>query len=368
MKIAEIHIFQVDLPVKDGPYTMSGTSLDAVDTTLIKLVTDSGQIGWGETCPLGSTYAPAHSKGARAALDQMAPGLIGTDAAVRPAQYRMDQLLAGHNYAKAAIDIAVHDALARALNIPVTTLLGGAVRTRLPAYYAIGLKTPEMATSIAKAKIAEGFRRLQLKVGRQDPKEDIAVITRVSEVAGPAGVQLVVDANRGWRVAEAIKISQACRDIPMVIEQPCDTLSEIRQLRPHLCHLLYLDEAVTDLDTALLIMAEGLADGFGLKLTRMGGLSAMTTMRDMLAARNLPHTCDDSWGSDIIAAACVHMAATVLPAQLDGVWTAGSYINSPIETEGAVTINNGFIDLPAGPGLGVWPNEKALGAPVAVYQ
>ena len=62
MKIAEIHVYQHDLPVRNGPYTMAASQIWALDTTLVKLVTDTGQIGWGETCPLGPVYDKAHAK------------------------------------------------------------------------------------------------------------------------------------------------------------------------------------------------------------------------------------------------------------------------------------------------------------------
>ena len=80
MKIREIHIYAHDLPVKNGPYTMANAEVWALDTSLVKLVGDNGAVGWGETCPVGPTYAEAHTGGARAALRAMAEGLIGADA------------------------------------------------------------------------------------------------------------------------------------------------------------------------------------------------------------------------------------------------------------------------------------------------
>ena len=81
MKICEIHIYAHDLPVKNGPYTMANAEVWALDTTLVKLVGEGGTVGWGETCPVGSTYAEAYAGGARAALSEMAQGLIGADVA-----------------------------------------------------------------------------------------------------------------------------------------------------------------------------------------------------------------------------------------------------------------------------------------------
>ena len=77
MRISEIHVFQKDLPIIGGPYTMSRITLHSIDTTIIKLVTDNGLVGWGEVAPIGPVYHPHHALGARAALAEMAPALIG---------------------------------------------------------------------------------------------------------------------------------------------------------------------------------------------------------------------------------------------------------------------------------------------------
>jgi L-alanine-DL-glutamate epimerase-like enolase superfamily enzyme len=62
MRIIEIHIYQKDLLLVQ-PYTMAGTVLQALDSTIVKLVCDNGLIGWGETCPVGPTYQPEHTAG-----------------------------------------------------------------------------------------------------------------------------------------------------------------------------------------------------------------------------------------------------------------------------------------------------------------
>ena len=78
MKIREIHIYTHNLPVKNGPYTMANAEVWTLDTTLVKLVGIDGTIGWGETCPVGPTYSESHAKGARAALSELAKGIVGT--------------------------------------------------------------------------------------------------------------------------------------------------------------------------------------------------------------------------------------------------------------------------------------------------
>ena len=112
MRISEIHVYHKDLPVVGGPYTMSTMTLHSIDTTILKLVTDSGLVGWGEIAPIGPLYQPQHALGARAAIAEMAPALIGQSCAAPLLLRRhLDGLLNGHNYAKSGIEIAVMDIL-----------------------------------------------------------------------------------------------------------------------------------------------------------------------------------------------------------------------------------------------------------------
>ena len=111
----------------------------------------------------------------------------------------------------------------------------------------------------------------------------------------------------------------------------------------------------------------GLVDGFGLKLTRLGGLQPMTTVRDICAARNLPHSCDDAWGGDILGAACTHLGSTVRKDLLEGVWLAAPYIEGHYCPENGLKVVGGHIDLPKGPGLGISPDETQFGAPMAEF-
>lgn len=80
MRISEIHVYQKHLPIVGGPYTMSRSTLHSIDTTIVKLVSDTGLVGWGEVAPIGPIYQPQHALGARAAICEIAPALIGRPA------------------------------------------------------------------------------------------------------------------------------------------------------------------------------------------------------------------------------------------------------------------------------------------------
>lgn len=367
MKLTAIHIYQHDLPVKDGPYRIASSVVSALDTTLVKLVADNGLVGWGETCPVGPTYAEAHAKGARAALIEMAPGLIGAELLPLPIHRRMDGLLNGHNYVKAAIDIACYDLLGKHLKASVSDLLGGALTDRVPSYYSIGIAEPEEAGRIAAEKCREGYPRLQLKVGARPVEIDIEAIRKTWEAIRGTGMQLAVDANRNWTTRDALRASRECSDVPFIMEQPCNTPDDLRKIRPQVQHGIYMDETSVSLAVAMSAAGSGLVDGFGMKVTRIGGLQPMMAFRDMCDALNLPHTCDDAWGGDIIAAACTHVGATVRPSLNEGVWLAAPYIEGNYDRQNGVKIRDGHIARPTGPGLGVVPEEDAFGDPVATY-
>lgn len=363
MKITGIHIFAHELPVQDGPYRLSGCELHSINSTLVKLDTDAGLVGWGETCPVGPTYQQQHALGARAALQEIAPHLLGAPLdGIGLLHRRMDAALTGHAYAKAAIDIAAHDLLGKRHGVRVAELLGGAVTELVPSYYACSVGDPDEGARRAADKVAQGYPRIQLKVGGRPVQIDIEAVRKAHERIGDRA-RLAVDGNRGLTTRDTLLLSNACRDIPFVLEQPCDSLDEMLAIRPRLSHPLYIDESGADLPTVLRAAANGLCEGFGMKVTRLGGLAPSALARDICAIRCLPHTTDDSWGGDIVAAACAHLGATVRPRLMDGAWLAQPHIAGHYDPRNGIRIEKGHIPLPAAPGLGIEPDASLFGPP-----
>jgi len=361
MRIAEIHLYSKNLPIVGGPYTMSLCTLYEVDTTIVKVVTDTGLVGWGEVAPIGPVYQPQHALGARAAIAEMAPNLIG-QSVLTPLLLRrqMDGLLTGHNYAKAAIDVAAHDLVGKHHGVRVCDLLGGSEAERLPGYYATGIGDPDEITALVVDKVEQGYPRVQIKAGGRDVAIDIEVVRKVWERVGNQ-VQIVVDTNRGMTASQALRLSLACADIPLTFEQPCNTMEEVAAIRSQICHPIILDENTECLNDVLRAIGMGVCDGFGLKMTRLGGLGVMTTVRDICSERSMPHTCEDTWGGDIVAAAVLHIAATVEPRLLEAVWTSGNYIEENYDPVNGINVDGGHFNVPSGPGLGVNPHESRIG-------
>lgn len=334
MRIAEIHVYGKTLDIVGGPYTMAGTQLHSVETTIVKMVADNGLVGWGEACPLGAAYQPEHALGVQAALALMAPCLIG-ESLKQPLQLQrhMNQLLNGHHSSKSTLDIAGLDLMAKQLKLRVCDLLGGTHLDRIPSYYALGLDSPEETARLAKDKAAQGYQRLQLKIGGRDVQTDAEVIRKVWQAVGDQ-VPIVADANRGLTMLEAIQLCRQCEDIPFLLEQPCHTMEEVAAVRQVVSHGILLDENTESLNDILNAILSKICEGFGLKVGRLGGLSSFAKARDICEARHMPITCDDSFGGDIIAAACVHGGATVRPDLFAGSWIAAPYIDQHYDPNG----------------------------------
>lgn len=368
VQIAEIAVYSHQLPVRGGPFVMASGSVDELQTTLVRVTADNGAVGWGETCPIGPTYQPSHAGGARAALVEMGPGLIGANPLQATLVHRrMDSLLNGHSYAKAAIDIAAYDLVGKSLGVRVADLLGGAVTERVPSYYASGIGEPDDVAEVAARRAAEGWPRMQVKVGGRAIEIDIEAVRKVWERVGTR-MRLVVDGNGGLTARDALRLSRECTDIPFVLEQPCATIEEITSIKSQLNHAVYLDETAVDLATVIRAAGQGLCEGFAMKLTRLGGLRNMATFRDICETWSLPHSCDDAWGGDIIAAACTHIGSTVAPRLNEGVWIAAPYIEGNYDSTNGIAIEDGHIQLPTGPGLGVVPDDGIFGEPIAVFE
>ena len=80
MKITRLSAYQVELPLHDGIYAWSeGKSISTFDSTIVRIETDTGLVGWGESCPLGPVYLPSFAGGVRAGIAELGPRLIGED-------------------------------------------------------------------------------------------------------------------------------------------------------------------------------------------------------------------------------------------------------------------------------------------------
>ncbi len=363
MRITEITAWQVDLPLKEGKYSWSGgKSVSVFDTTVVRIATDAGLSGHGESCPLGPVYLPSYAAGVRAGLAELGPQLIGADPTqLGPMNRLMDAKLKGHPYVKSAIDMACWDILGQVTGKSVCTLLGGRFGESVTLYRAISRESPEaMAAKVAGYR-SEGYTRFQLKVG-EDPEIDIARIRAVARELKP-GDRLVADANTGWLPHDAMRVIRGVRDVDVYIEQPCASYEECLSVRRHCDHPFVLDEVINDIPTLLRGYADLAMDVVNLKISKFGGLTKMKLARDLCVELGIAMTLEDTWGGDIITAAIAHLAHST-PEEFRFTSTDfNSYVTVSI-AEGAPQRVNGRMAASDAPGLGVVPRPQVLGKPV----
>jgi L-alanine-DL-glutamate epimerase-like enolase superfamily enzyme len=359
--IERIDVYGYGLTYAHGRYVMSaGRVVERLSSTVVRVTTRGGAEGFGEVCPLGPTYLAAHAEGARAALGELAPALIGADVTnIVDVHRRMDAALRGHEYAKSPLDVACWDAFGRIVGLPVSTLLGGRLQDELPLYVAIPLGTPAEMAVAARRERAGGIRRLQLKLGA-DPSEDAERVHAVLAATGP-GDEITGDANGAWRRQDAIAFANLVRDAPRFrLEQPCPTLEECLAVRHRTNLPMVLDEVITDLPTFVRAAQMEAMDQVNLKISRVGGLAPAKAMRDAAVALGIRLMIEDSWGGDVVTAAVAHLAAGTPPDALFAVSFMNDWTNEHIA--GYQPRSRGGVGpVPAGPGLGIDVDVAGLG-------
>lgn len=367
MKITRICVFHVDLPL-EHPYWLSGGRLrfDVLDATFVKIETDAGVTGWGEGTPWGHTYVPAHGPGIRAGLQTMAPFVLGLDPRrVLDVERAMDLALPGHLYAKSPIDMACWDIAGQVAGLPIADLMGGGSRTPRPIASSVGAKTIEETRSVINRYRQRGYIAHSVKIGG-DVERDIARITDV-ESTRREGEIMLYDVNRGWTRQQALRVMSAVKDLHVMVEQPCETLDDIAAIASRHATVVSVDETLVTLQDATRIARDGLAEVFGIKLNRVGGLTKAARMRDVALAHGIDMFVMATGGTVLADTEALHLAATVPDENCHAVWACQDMITADIAGGRGPRNRNGHLHLPNEPGLGVHPDEGLLGDPVAVY-
>jgi L-alanine-DL-glutamate epimerase-like enolase superfamily enzyme len=326
-----------------------------------------GIIGWGEGTPWGHTYVPAHGPGIRAGIETMAPFILGLDPRrVLDVERAMDLALPGHLYAKAPIDMACWDIAGQAAGLPIADLMGGGSRTPRPIASSVGAKTVEKTRGTSWTATARAAT---------------SPIRSRSAVTWPA----TSPASATWRhtgrwrnhplrrqprlePAQALQVMRATEDLCVTFEQPCETLDDIAAMRGRTRAPVSVDETLVTLQDAAASPATDLAEVFGIKLNRVGGLTKAARMRDVALAHGIDMFVMATGGTVLADTEALHLAATVPDHACRAVWACQDMITVDIAGGRGPRNRDGHLHLPESPGLGVHPDEAALGAPVAVYE
>lgn len=278
----------------------------------------------------------------------------------------MDMALPGHLYAKSPIDMACWDIAGQAAGLPIADLMGGGSRTPRPIASSVGAKTVEETRAVIDRYRQRGYIAHSVKIGG-DVARDIARIRDV-EVFRREGEIILYDVNRGWTRQQALRVMSATQDLSVMFEQPCETLDDIAAISGRHAAPVSVDESLVTLQDATRIARDGIAEVFGIKLNRVGGLTKAARIRDIALAHGIDMFVMATGGTVLADTEALHLAATIPDEKCHAVWACQDMITAEIAGGRGSRNIDGHLHLPEEPGLGVNPDENALGDPVAVYQ
>lgn len=367
LKIERIDVFKVDLPYSGGVYRLSGgREYRSFDATIVRITTQSGLEGWGESTPFGSTYIASHALGVRSGIAEIAPHLIGLDPRrVDRINDAMDGALVGHLHAKTALDVACWDVFGKSVGLPVCELLGGRTDVRMPVISSIYMGEPEEMRKRVAEHRAMGYIGHSVKIGGE-PAVDAARIAAALADKQP-GEFFIVDANGGMTVETALRMLRLLpHGLDFVLEAPCATWRECVSLRRRTDVPIIFDELATDDASIVQLIADDAAEGIGLKISKNGGLTRGRRHRDICVAAGYTVSVQETTGSDIAFAAIVHLGQTVPERYLRCVLESRDIVSLKT-ADGPFDVTKGRIVAPNTPGLGVTPRLEVLGEPVASY-
>jgi L-alanine-DL-glutamate epimerase-like enolase superfamily enzyme len=381
MKIERIDVVVTELAARiqrtmsSGPYD-SGPAGNPMGKPVLVRVHAEGVVGYGQVRPTApGHFVPDTVHSVVAAIrDIYGPYLIGRDIFDLDAIWAgFDLILPGNSNARAAIDFALHDAMGKAVGLPVHKLIGGLCQQDIPLEWSISL-APDVGKIVADAERAVtefGIGVVCLKCGAAGGwREDVANFTAIRDKVGP-DVVVGVDPNTGWTVGETIQAMRALAPLDLgYVEQPVDRrditgLARIRQAAEGVP--VMADESLFTLQDAHELAEAQAVDVLCIKLYKTGGIRTAKRITAVAESANMRVNVGGlAVQSQLEAAAGAHFVAS-LPARVvmpgaEFIFGLGVAGPDPLVGESDFRIVNGHARVPDGPGLGITVDEDAVAA------
>ena len=340
---------------------------------LVKIYAD-GVVGLGQIRPISPGHFVADTtQSAVAAIKEIyGPALLGKSIFdVEAINEAFDMRLAGNPAARAVLDIAVYDAMGKALGTPVHNLIGGCCQPRIPLEWSVSM-ADDIATMVAEAKRAVdefGIRVLCLKMAdRRGWRQDVRNFEAVRKAVG-GEVMIGIDPNTGWTLAGALSAIREIRKLGLgYIEQPVErrdlkSMAEIRRAAGGVP--VMADEGIFTLQDAYAHAEARACDAYCIKLYKLGGITPAKKIAAVAHAANMQINCGGlAVQSQLEAAAGAHFYASIPASRMMGaaefVLGLNATAKDPLCPESDFRIRDGHVDVPRGPGLGITIDEAAL--------
>jgi muconate cycloisomerase len=327
---------------------------------LVKIETDEGFTGIGEAATdIGFFGEPLES--VKVMIDKyLGWRLIGKD------PFNREEILhqidfRGNTCAKSGIDLALHDLIGKALNVPVCQLVGGCHQDKFLVSLEIHGATPEEMTKLCMEQFAKGIRAFVLKIGGY-PNVDVEKVRAVREGLGDK-VSLRADANQGFTVREAIAFCKKVEKLDLgleMLEQPVAAwdLDGMAKVRKAVDTLIVADESAFSIHDVINIIKRDAADVINIKMAKNGGLYNAKKVAAIVEAADLQAIVGTEWGLGTKIAAKLHLAASTRnikdPLVFSEIVMHDTLLATPLEME------NGYLNVPQKPGFGVELDKEKI--------
>jgi muconate cycloisomerase len=354
MTIKSIEPIAISLPMLK-PVIMAGEEVHRADNVLVRIETDCCVIGWGEAASapvmtgdtLESIVSGVHY------LEQALRGRAVAD--IAGALAAMDARMYGNYGAKAAIEIALHDAAGKITSMPMHALLGDSKRNRAPLMCVVGTGDLQGDLRDAEKKKAAGFAAYKIKVGIDTAEKDAARTIAVCKALG-SGQVISADANQGFSVDEAVEYVRAVKDCGLdFFEQPVeahDLAGMARVAREAGDIFIGADEGIHSLADIQRHHDTKAARGVSLKAIKLGGARAVVAAARLCDSLGMSVNVSCKTGESSVACAAALHVASVIPNIDWGLTLTHTALAEDVSAD-PVPTGRGHADRLDRPGLGV---------------
>jgi o-succinylbenzoate synthase len=363
VRISAARITPLCLPLR-APLATAHGAVAQRKGALLELEGEHGARGFGEALPLPGFGLETPAEATRA-LEALARELLGRHVESPGAWLDAGERAApAAPCARAALDVAVHDLVARTQGVSLAHWLasqaGGKPRARVPVSALVAAKQPEGAAAEARQRLSQGFRTLKLKLGASEFERDLTRVAAVREAVG-AEVALRLDANGAWKEADTPpRLRQLARFDIEFLEQPVAAaeLEAMARLRAAAPFPIAADEAVQSEAHAQALLAARAADLLVLKPAAVGGLRSAGRIAARARHAGIPLVVTSFLDSGLGRTAALHLAASLPGAPRAAGLATGELLAEDLAASPPVA--EGALALPQGPGLGVAPQAEWL--------
>ncbi|MFD1506677.1 enolase [Georgenia yuyongxinii] len=271
MKITRVETIPFAIPYTH-PLRFASGEQHVAEHVLVRVHAEDGVVGTAEAPPRPYTYGETQDS-VRAVVEKVfAPQVVGLDLLDREKVHARLNRTVANPAAKAAVDMALWDAIGQTLGQPVTKLLGG-YTDRMRVSHMVGFDEPQKAVDVvAEFMQRYGITTYKVKVGRRPYRLDVAVVRALREHFGDA-IELYVDGNRGWTASEAARALREMDDLDLTLAEelnPADDVLGRRWLVERTAIPFVADESVPGPAEVVRELLGGSATAISIKTARTG--------------------------------------------------------------------------------------------------